>query len=117
MDLMFVFGAVLVAAFVALVVMVAVSTRRNTRIHEPTRRAAPTSSEPERDPWEEALLANTPDALTYPGAPPAAPGPGPTVLDREALERRNRDFDPTAWDDRPDGYEGTDFGLVGDADR
>lgn len=108
MDLMWVLGAALVVAFVVLIVMVAVSTRRNTALHAPTPRAV---VEPERDPWEEALLASTPDPLT--------PRPAPTVLDRDALAHRPRDegdFDPSGWDDRPDGYEGTDFGLVGGKD-
>lgn len=108
MDLMWVLGAVLVVAFLVLIVMVGVSTRRNTKLHAPAPRAA---AEPERDEWEEKLLASTPDPLT--------PRPAPPVLDRDALAHRARDeghFDPSAWDDRPDGYEGTDFGLVGDKD-
>ena len=105
-DPMFLLGAVLVIAFLALVVMVAVSTRSNTRLHPSEPIAAP---EPERDVWEEQLLANTPDAPT--------PRPAPEVLDRGALDRRHGDFDPSGWDDRPDGYEGTDFGMVGDPDR
>ncbi len=98
MDLMWLFGGALVIAFVVLVVMVAVSTR-NSRPRAATQ-------EPERDLWEEQLLANTPDAPT--------PGTAPTVLDRDALGSPKRPFDPGAWDDRPDGYEGTDFGLVGE---
>lgn len=100
-NLMWVLGVVLVAAFVVLVVMVAVSTRSNTRLARP-------EPEPDRDPWEEALLASTPDAPTARPAPP--------VLDRDALTDERRDFDPAGWDDRPDGYEGTDFGMVGNDD-
>ncbi len=98
MDLMWVFGVGLVIAFVAIVVMVVVSTRNS-------RPRTPAEPEPERDAWEEALLASTPDAPT--------PRPAPPVLDRDALRDRNREFDPSGWDDRPDGYEGTDFGMVG----
>lgn len=66
-------------------------------------------------------LSNTPEPPPAPWLPPqqqAAPstpsfGPGPEVLDRDALGRGRRAFDPTGWDDRPDGYEGTDFGMVG----
>ena len=100
-NLMWVLGIVLVAAFVVLVVMVAVSTRSNTRLARPEPEPGP-----DRDPWEEALLASTPDAPTA--------RPAPTVLDRDALANGKRDFDPAGWDDRPDGYEGTDFGMVGD---
>ena len=102
-NLMWVLGIVLVAAFVVLVVMVAVSTRSNTRLARPEPEPDPG---PDRDPWEEALLASTPDAPTA--------RPAPTVLDRDALANGKRDFDPAGWDDRPDGYEGTDFGMVGD---
>lgn len=102
-NLMWVLGVVLVAAFVVLVVMVAVSTRSNTRLARPEP-----EPDPDRDPWEEALLASTPDAPTARPAPP--------VLDRDALTDERRDFDPAGWDDRPDGYEGTDFGMVGNDD-
>lgn len=118
MDPMWVLGAILVAAFVVLVFMVAKSTRSNTRVHTPK---APVRHEPVRDEWEEALLANTPDTPNYPGAPRAAASTGlggsSGLLDRDALQRAKGEFDPSAWDDNPDGYEGTDFGMVGDADR
>ena len=102
MDLMFVMGIGLAITFVVLVVMVAVSTRNNTTLHAPGK---PAAVEPEGDPWEEALLAGTPDAPTS--------RPAPQVLDRDALADPNHDFDPSGWDDHPDGYEGTDFGMVG----
>lgn len=121
-----IFGVGLLIALAVLVVLVLVSTRRNTQLHPPstpdnTRPAPPRpGTEPERDPWEEAMLANTPEPSPAPWLPPqhaapAAPsfGPGPEVLDRDALGRGRRTFDPTGWDDRPDGYEGTDFGMVG----
>lgn len=98
-------------------VLIGLSLRRN--------RALP-PVEPERDAWEEALLADTTPPPTVPGyaaAPYPPPGASevpevPEVLDRAALENRGRSFDPTGWDDRPDGFEGTDMGLVGgDGDR
>ncbi|NLE18298.1 MAG: hypothetical protein GX632_07140 [Propioniciclava sp.] len=122
-----IFGVGLLIALAVLVVLVLVSTRRNTQLHPPstpdrTPPAPPRPAvEPERDPWEEAMLANTPEPPPAPWLPPqqqAAPstpsfGPGPEVLDRDALGRGRGAFDPTGWDDRPDGYEGTDFGMVG----
>lgn len=70
-----------------------------------TRRSRPEASTgPERDEWEEALLA---DAEAAPSAP------AQEVLSRSALLDRDLHFDPQGWDDRPDGYEGTDMGLVG----
>ena len=75
-------------------------------------RQTPTSA-PERDAWEEALLADSPAPQLLPGQPTAAPAAGPEVLQRDALVERDRAFDPAGWDDRPDGVEGTDQGLVG----
>ena len=95
-------------------VLVGLSLRRN--------RALPPVA-PERDAWEEALLADTTPPPTVPGYaaapyPPPVASEGPEVLDRAELENRGRSFDPTGWDDRPDGFEGTDMGLVGgDGDR
>ncbi len=95
-------------------VLVGLSLRRN--------RALPPVA-PERDAWEEALLADTTPPPTVPGHaaapyPPPGASEGPEVLDRAALENRGRSFEPTGWDDRPDGFEGTDMGLVGgDGDR
>ena len=89
------------------------------------RRGRPdATAEPDRDAWEEALLASTPDAPAVPGyptgqasayPPPATPPvtPAQEILSRDALLDRDLRFDPTGWDDDPDGHEGTDFGLVG----
>ena len=96
-------------------VLIGLSLRRN--------RALPPVA-PERDAWEEALLASTPDAPAVPGyptgqasayPPPATPPvtPAQEILSRDALLDRDLRFDPTGWDDDPDGHEGTDFGLVG----
>ena len=71
-------------------------------------------AEPERDAWEEALLADSAPPRPVPGQPTAAPAVGPEVLSRDSLVQRDRAFDPAGWDNRPDGVEGTDQGLVGE---
>ena len=68
-----------------------------------------------REGWERPEPPPAPWLPPQQQAAPSTPsfGPGPEVLDRDALGRGRRAFDPTGWDDRPDGYEGTDFGMVG----
>lgn len=112
-------GVAVVVLVVAIVLVVAVVLVRALRRGRPTPVA-----EPDRDAWEEALLASTPDAPAVPGyptgqasayPPPATPPvtPAQEILSRDALLDRDLRFDPTGWDDDPDGHEGTDFGLVG----
>ena len=109
-------GIVAVGLLIAvgvLVVLVAISLRSGR---------ASADAAAERDPWEESLLADTTPPPSVPGYASAAYPPlgtyseaaAPDVLDRDALVGRDRTFDPHGWDDRPDGYEGTDMGLVGD---
>ena len=82
------------------------------------RRGRPSPMEaPERDAWEQALLADSTAPRPVPGQPTDSPAAtGPEMLQRDALVERDRDFDPAGWDDRPDGVEGTDMGLVGGDD-
>ena len=101
-------GVAVVVLVVAIVLVVAVVLVRALRRGRPTPVA-----EPERDSWEDALLADSAAPRPVPGQPTAAPAAGPEVLQRDALVQRDRAFDPAGWDDRPDGVEGTDQGLLG----
>lgn len=106
--LMMVVGVGLLIALVVIIVMVIVSTRRGT----PSGPAVV-----DDDPWEQQLLSEHPGTPSVPGYPqassPASAAPA-SAFDRDALANRDRTFDPTGWDDRQDGVEGTDEGLLGD---
>ncbi|MDO5535871.1 MAG: hypothetical protein Q4F65_14640 [Propionibacteriaceae bacterium] len=75
----------------------------------------PGASDPQPQP--QAQPSPTPRPAPTPAAPsiPAPPLRGETI-DRDTLLGRERTFDPRGWDDRPDGFEGTDMGMVGSGD-
>ena len=104
--------AAFVAAIVAGVALVIWAARNRAQVGGRDRPAVPPAPGPTTGPRKDETRPGTP--RTHTPRPPAAPtAAGPEVLNRDSLGGVRRPFDPGQWDDRPDGYEGTDLGLIG----